>query len=77
MGVGMGVGMGMYNIVIEYYRTIKDIEAGKPCKVESGFNTMTLKEAEACKSKMSKMSNHPTNGYHRINKIIEVGVGEQ
>lgn len=61
----------LYNIVIEYYRTVKDIEAGKPCKVvESGFKPMTLKDAEVCKS---KMSNHPTSGYHRINKIIKVG----
>lgn len=60
----------LYNIVIEYYRTVKDIEAGNPCKVvESGFTPMTLKEAEVCRS---KMSNHPANGYHRINKIIEV-----
>ena len=60
----------LYNIVIEYYRTVKDIEAGNPCKVaESGFTPMTLKEAQVCKS---KMSNHPTSGYHRINKIIEV-----
>lgn len=49
----------MYNIVIEYYRTIKDIEAGKPCKVvESGFTPMALKEAEVCRS---KMSNHSIN----------------
>lgn len=61
----------LYNIVIEYYRTVKDIEAGNPCKVvESGFKPMTLKEAEICKS---KMSNHPASGYNRINKIIQVG----
>lgn len=60
----------LYNIVIEYYRTVKDIEAGNPCKVvESGFKPMTLKDAEVCKS---KMSSHSTNGYNRINKIIEV-----
>lgn len=65
----------MYNIVIEYYRTVKDIEAGKPCKVaESGFTPMTLKEAEVCKS---KMSDHPTSGYHRLNRIIEVEGIEQ
>lgn len=59
----------LYNIVIEYYRTVKDIEAGKPCKVvESGFTPMTLKEAQVCKS---KMSDHKVCGYHRINKIVE------
>ena len=65
----------LYNIVIEYYRTVKDIEAGKPCNVvESGFKPMTLKEAEVCKS---KMSDHSINGYNRINKIVEVEVSEQ
>lgn len=65
----------LYNIIIEYYRTAKDIEAGNPCKVvKSGFKPMTLKEAEVCKS---KMSDHSINGYHRINKIIEVEVSEQ
>lgn len=65
----------LYNIVIEYYRTTKDIEAGNPCKVvESGFTPMTLKEVEVCKS---KMSDHEVCGYHRINKIIEVEVSEQ
>lgn len=61
----------LYSIVIEYYRTVKDIEAGNACKVvESGFKPMTLKEAEVCKS---KMSNYKVCGYNRINKIIEVG----
>lgn len=60
----------LYNIVIEYYRTVKDIEAGNACKVvESGFKPMTLKDAEVCKS---KMSDHKVCGYHRINKIVEV-----
>lgn len=61
----------LYNIVIEYYRTVKDIESGNPCKVvESGFKPMTLKEAEVCKS---KMSDHKVCGYRRINQIIEAG----
>lgn len=60
----------LYNIVIEYYRTVKDIEAGNPCKVvESGFKPMTLKEAEVCKS---KMSDDRVCGYNRINKIVKV-----
>lgn len=63
--------MPLYNIVIEYYLTVKDIEAGNPCKVvESGFKPMTLKDAEVCKS---KMSDHKVFGYHRINKIIAAG----
>lgn len=60
----------MYNIIIEYYRNNRDVEAGNPCRVvESGFVPMTLKEAQTCKS---KMSDHPVCGMIRINKIVEV-----
>ena len=58
-----------YRIDVHYYRTAKDVEDGKPVRVEnSGFEGLSLKEAYTCKNKMSPES---VNGLIRANVIVE------
>lgn len=60
----------LYTIAVEYYKTKRDVEEGKPNRTgESGFKPMPLQAAIVCKS---KMSGHPVCGMIRINKIIQV-----
>ena len=47
----------LYTIVVEYYKTKRDVEEGKPNRTgESGFKPMPLQAAIVCKSKMSELS---------------------
>lgn len=58
-----------YSIVVEYYRTTKDIEARRPASVgDSGFSGLTYKQALVC---LSKMSSDPVCGMIRCNVIVE------
>lgn len=60
-----------YKIVVEWYKSKKDVELGKPCTVvDSGFSKdLTLHEAGILKS---KMSDTPVCKMIRINKIVPV-----
>lgn len=57
-----------YKIIVEYYMTWQDLEAGTPYKVaDSGFSKdLTLMEANILKSRM------PNTDILRINKIVPV-----
>lgn len=64
-----------YKIMVEWYKSKKDVELGNPCKVvDSGFSKdLTLHEAGILKS---KMSNTPCCKMIRINKIELAGENE-
>lgn len=60
-----------YKIMVEWYKSKKDVELGKPSSVvNSGFSKdLTLHEAIVLKS---KMSDAPVCKMIRINKIVPV-----
>ena len=61
----------MYNIVVKWYKSIKDLEEGRPhTVVDSGFNPCDLSEANTLISKMSK---EKCCGMYRINTIVALG----
>jgi hypothetical protein len=58
-----------YDIVVEYYRTTKDIEARRPARVgNSGFSGLTYNQALVCQS---KMTSGRVCGMIRCNAIVE------
>lgn len=58
-----------YDIVVEYYRTVNDIEARRPARVgDSGFSGLTYEKALICQS---KMASDRVCGMIRCNVIVE------